>query len=462
MTLKKKEEIDQYNPLLEGCIIKELIKLALPIMGTSFLQMAYNLADMIWIGRVGSDAVAAVGTAGFYMWLSMAFVILTRIGVEVGIAQSIGGGKFEKARSFARNGLQVNTIIAITYGVFIFLFRKKLIGFFNIQDAEVVKMAIDYMSIICLGFIFSFTNPVLTGIFNGTGLSKLPFRISAIGVLVNVILDPIMIFGIGPIPALGVKGAALATIIAQAIVTLIFIIYLQRGNSKYKSMNLAKKIDLDIVKDIFKVGYPAAIQSGMFTIFAILIARIIANWGPIPIAVQKVGSQIESISWMTASGFATALTTFVGQNYGANNLERIRESYSKSIKVMTIFGISTSLLLIVFSKQLFSLFIPEADVIIAGGTYLVILGYSQLFMCLEITTAGVFNGLGKSKYPSIVSVAFTGLRVPMALLLSSIPALGINGVWISISLSSVFKGLVLVGLYFIVIRHRILKPMDDE
>lgn len=448
---------NQYNPLLEGPIIKELIRLALPIMGTSFLQMGYNLADMMWIGRVGSKSVAAVGTAGFYMWLSMAFITLTRIGVEVGIAQSIGKGEFNRARRFARNALQVNTIIALCYALLVFVFRDKLIGFFNMKDALVVEQAISYMTIICMGFMFSFTNPVLSGIFNGTGDSKLPFRINTVGLVTNVILDPILIFGLGPIPRMGVKGAALATICAQAIVSIIFIVYLQRGKSRYKNINLIQPIDKGIVSDIFRVGYPAAIQSGMFTIFAILIGRIIAIWGPIPMAVQKVGSQIESISWMTASGFSTALTTFVGQNYGANKLDRIRESYTKSIKVMVVFGIIISIFLIGCSKQLFALFIPEKEVIIAGGTYLVILGFSQLFMCLEITTAGMFNGLGMSKYPSFVSVIFNGLRIPMALYFSSIPMLGVNGVWIAITLSSVFKGIILVALYFYKVKDNVLK-----
>ena len=460
MENNKNSTLEDYNPLLEGNIIKELLVLALPIMATYFLQMAYNLADMMWIGRVGSSAVAAVGTAGFYMYLSMAFIALTKIGLEVGIAQSIGRKEFNKARCFARNGLQVNTIIAFAYALFIFLFKEQLIGFFKIDDPVVVNMALDYITIISIGFIFSFTNPVLTGIFNGTGQSKLPFRINSIGVIANVVLDPIFILGLGPVPSLGVKGAALATIMSQAIVTLVFIVYIQKGNSNYKNINLFKKLKLDIIKETFKVGYPVALQSGMFTVFSILIARIIANWGPIPIAVQKVGSQIESISWMTASGYASALATFVGQNYGADNLCRIRESYTKSIKIMTAFGICTSLLLIVFSKQLFALFIPEPDVILAGGTYLVILGFSQLFMCLEITTAGVFNGLGMSKYPSIVSIFFTGLRVPMALVFSSIAIFGVNGVWISISLSSMLKGIVLVVLYFIMVRKKIFVEVD--
>ncbi len=126
-----------------------------------------------------------------------------------------------------------------------------------------------------------------------------------------------------------------------------------------------------------------------------IIARIIANWGPIPIAVQKVGSQIEAISWMTASGFSTALSTFTGQNYGADNWKRIWKGYLAAMSIMGTIGMLTTALLILGASPLFKLFIPEEEALSYGVTYLRILGLSQFFMCIEITTAGAFNGLGK-------------------------------------------------------------------
>lgn len=437
----------QQNSLIEGNIFEELIKLAIPIMGTSFLQMAYNMTDMIWIGRVGSRAVAAVGTAGFFLWFAMAFIRISQIGAEVNVAQSIGKDDIKGARGFARNALQLNFIIALLYGVFLILFRKPLIGFFKIDDMYVVNSAIDYLSIVGLGTVFSFANPVFSGVFNGAGKSKPPFLINSVGLVVNMILDPLLIFGIGPLPALGVKGAAIATIGAQLIVTIIFIFYIKRENSSLSDLNFFKSPKLIYIKKIVRIGFPAALQSGMFTIFAMFIARIIASWGPVPIAVQKVGSQIESISWMTAHGFATALSAFVGQNYGAGKLKRVFKGYYAALGIMSAIGIFASFLLIFCARPIFAIFIPEEEAIVQGAIYLRILGLSQLFMCLEITTTGAFNGLGKTLPPSLIGILFTGLRVPAALILSKPEILGLNGVWWSISLSSVLKGVILFAWF---------------
>ena len=174
--------------------------------------------------------------------------------------------------------------------------------------------------------------------------------------------------------------------------------------------------------------------------------------GPVPIAVQKVGSQIEAISWMTAGGFQTAMATFVGQNYGAKQWPRVFRGYFSGMTIMSIIGILTSLLLIFAARPLFSIFVPgEEETIMYGIVYLRILGLSQLFMCIESTTAGAFNGLGKTVPPSIVGILFNGLRVPAALFLSS-TSLGLNGVWWAISISSIFKGMVLTTWYLIMLK----------
>ncbi|MCG8538647.1 MAG: MATE family efflux transporter [Clostridia bacterium] len=433
------------NSLREGNIFKELIRLAVPIMGTSFLQIAYNMVDMIWIGRIGSSAVAAVGTAGFYTWLSMAFIRISQIGAEVSVAQSIGRDDIKEARSFARSAVQLNFIIALSYAIFVIVFRKQLIGFFNIDDTYVIDMAVNYLGIVALGMVFSFTNLVFSGIFNGAGKSGPPFIINSLGLVINIILDPLLIFGIGPVPGLGAVGAAIATVVAQVIVTIIFLFYINTKTSPLSGIKFFVSLKLTYIKKIIKIGYPVALQNGMFTIFAMFIARIIANWGPIPIAVQRVGSQIESISWMTAYGFSTALSAFVGQNYGAGEWKRIYKGYFTALSIMSVIGIFASLLLILGAGPIFAIFIPkENETIVQGAIYLRILGLSQLFMCIEITTSGAFNGLGKTFPPSLVSIVFTGLRIPAALVLSRPEALGLNGVWWSISLSSVLKGIVLV------------------
>ena len=442
----------QKNNLTQGSIVKALFKLALPIMGTSFVQMAYNLTDMIWVGRIGSDAVAAVGTAGFFTWLGVAFILIPKIGAEVGVAQSVGRKDMDEAKVYIKHSIQMILCLALFYASILIIFRKPLIGFFNLGDIDIINNAITYLVIISCGLVFYFINPVFTAIFNGYGESRTPFLINSIGLITNMILDPILILGIGPFPRMEVAGAALATIIAQAVVTIVFLITAAGKTELFSKLNILSAPDMEHTKRIVKLGFPVALQSGLFTGFAMVIARIIAQWGPIPIAVQKIGSQIEAISWLTASGFQTAMAAFVGQNFGAREWSRVWKGYRVGMTIMSVIGISATLLLTLAPRELFSIFVAEEETIKQGIVYLRILGLSQLFMCIESTSAGAFNGLGKTIPPSIVGIVFNALRIPAALILSS-TVLGLDGVWWSISMSSVLKGVIL-SVWFIIMMKR--------
>ena len=440
------------NNLTDGHIFKKLVILALPIMGTSLIQMSYNLTNMIWVGALGSRAVTAIGTAGFYSWLAFAFIIIPKIGAEVGVAQSVGRKDVNEIKSYIRHSIQMNVVLAALYGVAMMVFRKQLIGFFNIQGDDIVSMATRYLFIISMGMIFFFLPPVLTSIFNGHGDSRTPFMINTIGLTVNLVLDPLLIFGIGPFPQMGVAGAAIATIFAQFVVSMVFIWVIRKKTDFFVGVHFLQKPDWNHIGKIVRLGIPVSLQSGIFTIIAMIIARILSRWGSTPIAVQSVGSQIESISWMMAGGFQTALSAFVGQNYGAKKWERIYKAYYTAIGIIAVMGIITSCLLIFFPGPIFSIFIREQKVIQEGIVYLRILGVSQLFMCLEITTAGAFNGLGKTVPPSIVGIMINAMRIPGALLLAM--SLGLAGVWWSISLSSILKGVILTSWFILFLsRH---------
>ncbi len=440
--------------LTQGSILRALIMLALPIMGTSLVQMAYNMTDMMWLGRLGSNAVASVGTAGFLTWFGFSLILISKVGAEVGVAQSVGKKDINAVRSFARNAIQINLLLGLIYTITIWFFKEELIGFFKLGDQQVINDAILYISIVLPGMVFSFINPVFSGIYNGMGDSRTPFWVNSVGLIINIVLDPILIFGVGPFPKLGIAGAAIATVFAQLVVSLIYVVLFKSKNAPVKEIKVFNLPEFKYWKTIFGFGSPVAVQSGLFTIFAMFLARIVAQWGPVPIAAQKVGTQLEAISWMTASGFSTALSAFVGQNYGAKNWERIWKGYFTTLGISASVGVFAMLLFIFGGRFLFNLFIPEEEALRIGTVYLKILGLSQLFMCLEITTAGAFNGLGKTLPPSLVSIFFTGSRVPLALLIATPELLGLNGVWWSISMSSVAKGLVLVTWFLIYISRR--------
>ena len=434
--------------LTEGKIRTALVKLALPIMGTSFIQMAYNLTDIIWLGRLSTDAVAAAGAAGYFLWLGSALVMIAQVGVGVYVAQLYGKGDLEEAKNYIDNGLQLNLLIAVSYSLFLYIFRHQIIGFFAIEDAHVVKMAVEYLTIISAGITFHFLNPVYSAILNSTGNSITPFKINTIGLVANIVIDPLLILGFGPIPALGVKGAALATILAQFFVTIIFLYTGKKYDTIYSYAKIRKKPDLQIVKNIVMVGFPPCAQVGIHASISIIVTRILSTFGPVAIAVSNIGSQIESITWMTAEGFSSAISAFVGQNYGAGKIKRIKEGFIKGIQIVGGIGIFATILLIFAAEPLFTIFTPDDPLAIKEGiVYLRILGLSQFLMAIEIGTTGAFNGLGKTIYPTANGIILNLIRIPSALVLSK-TALALSGVWWAITISSNLKGLVLFILFY--------------
>jgi len=438
--------------LTTGKITGTLVKLALPIMATSIIQMAYNMTDLIWIGRLGSKAVAAVGSAGFYTWFGFAFILISKVGAEISVSQSLGKKNYEDAREYSRSALYLVFLFAVMWTVILLIFNRQFIGFFKIEDMSVNQMARSYLSIVSLGVVFNFLTVVFTGIYNGCGDSRTPFYITTIALILNMVLDPLLVFGIGPFPLMGVSGAAIATVIAQGISAVIFFTLFVTNKSPFPDFHFFKRPQFKYMKKIFQLGSPVALESAGFTFFAIILARIVSHWGALPIAIQRIGAQIEAISWMSASGFATALSTVVGQNYGAQKWDRIWFSYFSGLKVVIGIGALSTILFLVFPQQIFSLFLPESEAVRMGSVYLRILGVSQIFMCIEIISSGAFKGMGRTIPPTIVSFTLTGLRIPLALLLSSFPVLALNGVWISISITSILKGIIL-STWFILFLH---------
>lgn len=439
--------------LTEGKIRRSLVKLALPIMGTGFIQMAYNLTDIIWLGRLSTEAVAAAGAAGFFMWFGTSLVLISSVGVGVNVAQSLGRNDIEEAKKYISNGFQLDLFIAILYSLFLLILKHSLIDFFNLQDENVIRMAVDYLTIIGIGITFHFINPIFSAILNSSGNSLTPFKTNTIGLVANIIIDPLLIFGFGPIPSMGIKGAALATIMSQFFVTLIFLIIGKKDVNLYSHVKLLVKPDLKIIKNIVRIGTPPFLQSGLHASINMVITKVIADFGPVAIAVQSIGSNIESITWMTADGFSSAISAFTGQNYGAKKLKRIKEGYNQGIQILGGIGIFSTMLLIFAAEFLFTIFVPGDPAAIKEGiNYLRILGLSQLFMSIEIGTTGAFNGLGRTMPPTINGVILNALRIPAAMILSS-TSLGLSGVWLSISVSSIFKGIILFIWFKFVLKN---------
>ncbi len=438
--------------LLNGNILTSLTELALPIMATSLVQTAYNLTDMAWIGMVGSDAVAAVGAAAMYTWLSSGVATLARMGGQVKSAHAYGEGNRREAVQYGKGALQLALVLAAVYGIITNLFAEPLIDFFHLNSNLVVENAIVYLRIACGLILFAFIGQTLTGLYTASGNSRTPFVANCIGMGANIVLDPLLIFGLGPIPGMGVAGAAIATVTAQFIVALVLVISMRRDPVLASQMRVWIPTPLSNIKTMVRIGFPAAIQSMLYCTISMVLTRFVTAWGDTAVAVQRVGGQIESISWMTADGFGTAINAFVGQNYGAGNLKRVKKGYMTASVIMFIWGIFTTCLLIFGAAPIFSLFIHEAEVIPAGADYLRIIGFSEMFMCVELMTVGALSGMGKTMEASVITIILTAARIPLAVILGG-TAMGLNGIWWALTISSIVKGIIFFVYYLHIMKR---------
>ncbi len=440
--------------LTKGPILKTLTKLAVPIMASAFLGTLYNITDMAWIGLLGSRAVAGVGVGGMFTWLSQGLAAMARMGGQVQVAQCIGRGERERAHGFAQAAVQLSAFMGIAYAVLSLLFTRQMVGFFQLADAEAHTAAMSYTRIACGLIVFSFLTLTLTGIYTAQGDSKTPFLANLVGLVTNMILDPVLILGPGIFPRLGVAGAAIATVTAQAIVMSIMIlgIMVQKKENVLKGIKLFAKLPREYVGGICKIGIPTAIQGMAYCAISMVLTRMVSGYGAEAIATQRVGGQIESISWNTADGFGAALNAFIAQNYGAGKNDRVRKGYKASLWTVGIWGVLISAIFICVPEPIARIFFHEPKAIATAVGYLTIIGFSEAFMCVELTTVGALSGLGRTRLCSIISIIFTSARIPLAILLGGI--MGLNGIWWALSSTSIVKGIIFACTFLWITRKR--------
>lgn len=434
---------DKFN-LTTGSILQKLLLVALPIMGTQLMQMAYNLVDMYFLGKLGASAVAASGTAGMFMWLSMGPMILARTGTEVGVAQSIGHNDIKDAKKYAQNGLLLAIVSGLCFSALYIVFHSQLVGFFNIQETNVVKDTEAYLTIVAIAFPFTFSTSVLDGIFSASGNSKPSFLCHTTGLLLNIVIDPIFIFTF----KMGVQGAAYATLLSQMVVFLCLILSFHFNKNKpFKKFKYTLRFAGEKIKSIFRVGIPTGLETMLFCVLTMISNRMLATYGANVLAIFRVTSQIESLSWLISGGFSTALVAFVGQNYGAGNSDRIKNSVKLSITVMVIWETIVTIVLFFFGKYLFYLFLPDDSLLEIADRFMKILAICQISMALEKVYGAAFKGVGKSNPPAISSVVSNIGRVAFAYALS-LTSLKVYGIQWGMCIGAVVRGVWIAIWYY--------------
>ena len=440
--------------LTEGPILHQLFMLAMPIMATSFIQMAYSLTDMAWVGRLGSEAIAAVGSVGLLTWMTSSISLLTKVGAEVSVGQAIGMKDETSARSFATHNLTLSLIVSMAWASILFAFAPFIISFYELKE-HIAHDAANYLRIVSTAFPFFFMSAAFTGIFNAAGRSRIPFTINGIGLIINMILDPLFIFVFN----WKTDGAALATWLAQACVFALFIYQLKFKQILWDNFRFFGKLKQAYTTRIIKIGFPVATLNALFAFVNMFLGRTASTvGGHLGLMAMTTGGQIEAITWNTSQGFATGLSAFVAQNYAARKINRVMKAFKSTLLMTLVFGIICSCLFIFYGNNIFAIFVPEKEAYEAGGLFLRIDGYSQLFMMLEIALQGIFYGIGRTMPPAIISVTFNYLRIPMALWFISL-GWGLAGIWWSVCITSIVKGIIIL-VWFLAIKKKTLDKID--
>ena len=441
--------------LTEGPILRQLFMLAMPIMATSFIQMAYSLTDMAWVGRLGSEAIAAVGSVGILTWMTTSLALLNKVGAEVSVGQAIGMKDETAARSFSTHNLTLSLMISLAWALILFVFATPVIGIYELQP-HIAGDAINYLRIVATAFPFVFMSAAFTGIFNAAGRSKIPFTINGIGLVINMILDPLFIF----VFDWKTDGAAWATWIAEACVFILFVHQLKFKQILWDNFQFLGRLKKSYTSRIVKIGLPVATLNALFAFVNMFLGRTASTvGGHLGLMAMTTGGQIEAITWNTSQGFATALSAFVAQNYAAQKVSRVMKAFKSTLFMTFVFGTICTFLFIFYGNNIFAIFVPEKEAYEAGGLFLRIDGYSQLFMMLEITLQGIFYGMGRTMPPAIISITCNYLRIPMALWFVSL-GLGLAGIWWCICITSIIKGIIIL-VWFLAIKKKTLDKMNN-
>jgi len=443
--LRKKKQPIKYT---EGKIFSSLANLAWPIILANILQTAYQLIDTFWLGRLGANAVAAV---------SISFPILFLI-LSLGAGLTLAGTVIVSQYKGAENQDQVNYSSSQTVFVIFFIsVLLAIVGYFSSTPLmkligagpEILSDSVSYFQVSSFGFIFLFMFYVFQSLMRGIGNVLLPMYIVLATVFLNLILDPLFIFGLGPIPGFGVAGAAVASVITQGLSALTGLIILFRGNKGIKINFSRMKFDFPWTRKMFNIGIPSSMEMSTRAAGMTVMVMLVTSFGSEVVAAYGIGSRILSLIVVPALGFAMATTTLVGQNIGAGKIKRAERIGNLSTKI-AFFGLTAvGLLLFAFAEPITAFFVPnDPSVIRDGSLFIKIMAPSVGVLGVQQVLNGVFNGAGFTKASLLISVfALWIIRFPTAFVLSNNTDLSFEGIWWAFPISNLIAAIVAFAYY---------------
>jgi len=436
------------NTLLEGPILQSLLKLAMPIMIANVLQAAYQLVDAFWVGRLGGAAVAAVSVTTPVIFLTMAIGIGLAIAGSVLIAQYFGAGNQKMVNHVAAQTLLMVLAVSVVLAIIGFCLTPYFLHALNVAP-DVYSGALGFMKISFIGLVFNFSFMVFQSVMRGVGRAVLPVFIILGTVILNFALDPLFIFGWHFVPALGVEGAAMATVGTQSLALIIGFVILFRGKHDIQLKLNDFKPDLVHIKRAFKIGMPSSIEQSMRGIGMTAMTFLIVRFGTSTMAGYGAGSNIVQLAMIPGLGLSMALSTLVGQNIGAGNVHRAtriaRLGAIIGFVLLSIFGVIT----FAFAPQMIGFFVPgNVPVINGGASFLRIVCFSWGFLGLQLCLVGVLRASGNTVLPMILAlISQWVLQFPIAYVLSHYTKWQETGIWLAFPISTVITALITLAIY---------------
>jgi len=429
--------------LTEGHSGSLIFKFAIPMLIGNVFQQSYNIVDSIVVGRyVGKEALAAVGASFPLIFMLISFVVGVAMGTTIIISQYYGA----KDMKMVKRAIETMYIVLFVASIVVTILGITLSGpifrLINLPEA-VMPQAITYFNVYLTGMIFFFGFNGISSVLRGLGDSKTPLYFLVISTVMNMIL--VMLFV--AVFKWGVAGAAWATVISQAGAFITGIIYLNRTHEVVKLNSLKLVFDKAIFKKSLMIGLPTGLQQTFVSMGMLAVTRIVNGFGTDVIAAYSVAIRLDSLAGMPAMNFGAALSTFVGQNLGANKPERIKQGFKATFLMSGTLALFTSLLVIVFRQPLMHLFTDDAAVIAIGADYLVIVSSFYIFFSTMFVIGGVMRGAGDTLIPMFITLfALWVIRIPAAWIMSRY--FGVDGIWWSIPLAW-FIGMALSYLYYL-------------
>jgi putative MATE family efflux protein len=455
-------KMDDKQWVVKQPVLKTMLKLGLPIGVTQALQVVYNLTDMYWLGRLGREALAAVNATWPVLFLIIAGLAgLFQAGLAL-VSQYWGAGEYRRSLNAGGQLLIIAIFTGIPLGVLSYMVIPTFLGLIRIPE-EVAEGAIIYGRIFALGFaIFGLMESVLS-IYSAAGDTFTVMKIRLIGVSINIVLDPIMIFGLFGFPALGIAGAAIATLLSDLVSGVISLVLLSKRGVRGERLTKSDlKLDPFLIKKFFRIGLPISISSLSDAAGFTVLTGIISLMGAGALAAWGVGDRPFSLIDILVGSVLAALSTIIGQNLGAENFGKAREAAYKALALamgMSSIGVFT---MIALRYEVARLFIPsDPEVIQYASDFILIMGPSIVFFTMLGVAFSVAQGSGHTKpvmYISILRLWF--LRNILAYLFGPGPlSLGVKGLWAGMAVSNVITGLIALAW---IVHGKWLKPVIKD